>query len=89
MLTFLDLARRAGFYITAYRDTAEGTMTRNEHGAHWVSHVALRPDIAFQGAAPDPAKLAELHEAAHHACFIANSVRTDVRVEPALQDQPA
>lgn len=86
MLTFLDLARRAGFFISAYRDRAEGTMTRNEHGAHWVSHVALRPDIVFEGDAPDEAKLVALHEAAHHACFIANSVRTDVRVEPAVQE---
>ncbi|HJV42041.1 OsmC family protein [Caulobacter sp.] len=89
MLTFLDLARRAGFHITRYRDRAEGVMTKNAHGAHWVSSVALRPEIVFEGAAPDEAQLAALHEAAHHACFIANSVRTDVRVQPALQDQPA
>lgn len=89
MLTFLDLARRAGFHITRYHDRAEGVMTKNAHGAHWVSSVALRPEIAFEGAAPDEARLAALHEAAHHACFIANSVRTDVRVEPALQNQPA
>ncbi|HQR90762.1 MAG: peroxiredoxin [Caulobacter sp. 12-67-6] len=88
MLTFLDLARRAGFHITAYADTAEGVMTKNDHGAHWVSTVTLRPVITWQDAAPSEAAEAVLHEAAHHACFIANSVRTDVRVEPALRLQP-
>lgn len=88
MLTFLDLARRAGFVITRYTDTAEGLMARNDHGAYWISTVTLRPDIVFDGAAPDTGALGSLHEAAHHACFIANSVRTDVRVEPALTPQP-
>jgi len=92
MLTFLDLARRAGFRITAYADTAEGVMTKNDHGAHWVSAVTLRPAITYEGPSPDTAAETALHEAAHHACFIANSVRTDVRVEPAIlasrQGQP-
>ena len=83
MLTFLDLARRAGFVITRYVDAAEGLMAKNDHGAYWISTVTLRPDIAFDGAAPDATTLESLHEAAHHACFIANSVRTNVRVERA------
>jgi organic hydroperoxide reductase OsmC/OhrA len=88
MLTFLDLARRAGFRITAYADTAEGVMTKNDHGAHWVSAVTLRPAITYEGPSPAEAEETGLHEAAHHACFIANSVRTAVRVEPALTPPP-
>ena len=30
----------------------------------------------------DAATLAEIHHLAHEACFIANSVKTDVTVEP-------
>ena len=88
MLTFLDLARRARFVITAYADTAEGVMTKNDHGAMWVSAVTLRPSIIYTGAPPSEAEETALHEAAHHTCFIANSVRTDVRVEPALTPHP-
>jgi len=88
MLTFLDLARRARFVITAYADAAEGVMTKNDHGAMWVSTVALRPRITYEGAPPSEAEETALHEAAHHACFIANSVRTDVRVEPAPTPHP-
>ena len=88
MLTLLDLARRAGFRISRYTDQAEGLMTKNDQGAHWVSTVTLRPDIVFDGTGPDAAALDALHDAAHHACFIANSVRTAVRVEAALTPQP-
>lgn len=82
MLTFLDLARRAGFVIDAYEDEAEGEMTKNAEGRMWVSCVSLRPRIVFAGdRRPSAEELDRLHHAAHDHCFIANSVKTDVRVE--------
>jgi organic hydroperoxide reductase OsmC/OhrA len=45
-----------------------------------MSRVELHPQIAFTGAAPDAGALAAMHEQAHHACFIANSVKTVVTV---------
>ena len=62
MLTFLDIARRAGFTVDAYEDDAEGVMEKNEAGKLWVSKVTLSPRIAFSGKAPEPAELAHLHE---------------------------
>jgi len=39
--------------------------------------------VTFSGARrPTADELVRLHHDAHEACFIANSVRTDVRVEP-------
>jgi organic hydroperoxide reductase OsmC/OhrA len=82
MLTFLDLARRAGFTITAYRDAAEGTLARVAPGRMAVTRVVLRPDITWAGEKrPTPEDLAALHHAAHETCFIANSVTTQVVVE--------
>lgn len=80
MLTFLDLARRAGFVVDAYEDEAEGFMEKNDAGKYWVSKVTLRPRIAWSGEPPSPAELDRLHHTAHDDCFIANSVRTDVTV---------
>jgi organic hydroperoxide reductase OsmC/OhrA len=48
-----------------------------------IVRITLRPRIAFAGAAPDAATLARLHHEAHDACFIANSLKTEVVVEPA------
>jgi len=81
MLTFLHIAREAGFVVTAYRDEAEGVMTKREDGEMWVSRVTLRPQITYQGRRPTPAEAEVLHEKAHHMCFIANSVKTQVVVE--------
>jgi organic hydroperoxide reductase OsmC/OhrA len=82
MLTFIDLARRAGVLIDAYEDEAVGTLAKNERGARWVSEVVLRPRIAFGGdRRPTADELSHLHHEAHDQCFIANSVKTNVRVE--------
>ena len=84
MLTFLDLVRRAGFLATAYRDEAEGTLDRTGRGRMAVTRVVLRPRIAWAGdRRPSADDLSRLHHEAHELCFIANSVTTEVVVEPA------
>lgn len=81
MLFFLDFARRAGFVIDSYVDGADGVMEKNADGRMAMIRVTLRPRIGWGGEAPDERQLAELHHKAHEACFIANSVTTEVKVE--------
>lgn len=83
MLSFLWVAHKAGFEVQSYVDDAEGEMGRIAPGRMAVTRIALRPRIAFSGPAPDAATLDRLHHEAHEACFIANSLRTEIVVEPA------
>ena len=83
MLYFLFFAAKGGFVVDAYRDAAEGHMEKTADGSQWMARVVLRPDVQFSGNAPDAAALASMHDKAHHACFIANSVKTLVTVEGA------
>ena len=82
MLTFLHLAAKAGFVVDRYEDTAEGILEKSPERRFRVSRVTLRPRVAWGGPAPDPGTLADLHHRAHDECFIANSVRTEIRCEP-------
>ena len=85
MLTFLYLAQKQSFVVDSYDDDAVGVMTKNERGKLFVSQVTLRPRIVFSGAKrPSDAELVELHHHAHEECYIANSVLTEVVVEPAV-----
>jgi organic hydroperoxide reductase OsmC/OhrA len=85
MLTFLHLASKDGFEVVSYEDDAVGVMAKNERRRAWVSQVTLRPRIEYApGKAPNAEQAEDLHHRAHDECFIANSVKTDVRVEPAL-----
>ena len=83
MLWFLDVAARAGHAVERYEDAAEGRMGRNAAGKLVVDLVTLRPRVRFaRGGAPDAATLAALHHAAHEECFLASSVRCEIRCEP-------
>ena len=76
MLSFLHVARLAGFTVAAYRDHAEGTMEEIAPGKQGCAP----PAIEWTGAAPDEATLDHMHHEAHEVCFIANSVKTEVSV---------
>ena len=80
MLTFLYLAHKAGIEVLAYEDNAVGRMTMNERNVKWVSLVELHPQIQYGRNAPSPGAEHELHHQAHEQCFIANSVKTEIRV---------
>lgn len=80
MLSFLHVARVAGFAVTTYRDHAEGVMEEIAPGREAVTKVVLHPAIAWAGKAPEQAELDHLHHQAHEICFIANSVKTEITV---------
>lgn len=81
MLWFLGLASAKKLTVNRYVDEAEGVLEKNSDGRMAMTRVTLRPAVEF--AAPtSPEVLAALHHKAHEKCFIANSVRTEVIVEP-------
>ena len=81
MLFFIDFARRAGLVIEDYVDEAEGILEKRPDRKMAMTHVTLHPRITWSGDAPDEASIAELHHRAHEACFIANSVTTEVTID--------
>jgi len=83
MLSFLYIAARRGFLIDGYRDEAVGELARDASGKLAMTRVTLRPEIEIAGDKhPTRDELVEMHHEAHELCFIASSVRTDVRCEP-------
>lgn len=83
MLWFLSLAAQQGFVVESYRDEAIGVLAKDGTGKLAMTRVTLRPAVRFSGEAqPDPGQLQALHHAAHEKCFIANSVKTELRCEP-------
>jgi organic hydroperoxide reductase OsmC/OhrA len=83
LLWFLDFASRAGWVVDDYRDAADGLLGQDADGRPAITVVTLRPAVRFAGALqPDAAEIARLHHAAHGACFIARSVKTELRCEP-------
>lgn len=85
MLWFLDLACRAGLEVASYSDVAVGEMGLDAHGRVVIKTVCLRPATRFVGSKqPDMVTLQQLHHRAHEECFLANSVKTEIRCEPSI-----
>jgi organic hydroperoxide reductase OsmC/OhrA len=83
MLSFLFEASRKKLVVDSYEDAAVGVMSKNALGRLYVSRVTLRPKVIFGGAVqPSAEEVQELHHRAHDGCFIAQSVKTEVVVEP-------
>ncbi len=86
MLTFLAVAANRGYVIDRYEDDAVAELGKNAEGQTAVTTATLRPRIHFAGqSVPSGGDLSKLHDRAHRACFVANSIRTVVKIEP----QPA
>jgi organic hydroperoxide reductase OsmC/OhrA len=82
MLWFLSIAAKRGFLVESYRDEAIGVMAKNAGGKLAMTQVTLRPAVVFGGQnRPHPEEVEAMHHEAHEQCFIASSVKTDVRCE--------
>jgi organic hydroperoxide reductase OsmC/OhrA len=89
MLWFLALAAKRGFRIDLYTDNPEGIMDKNADGKTAITRVTLHPEAIFSGdPAPSRADIEQMHNDAHDRCFIANSIRSEVAIEPVF-DGPA
>jgi organic hydroperoxide reductase OsmC/OhrA len=84
LLWFLHLASQAKLVVDRYLDQATGVLEKNAEGRVAMTRVTLRPVVTYSGRAPSPEEHAQLHEGAHDKCFIANSVKTAVAIEPRI-----
>jgi organic hydroperoxide reductase OsmC/OhrA len=89
LLFFLWFAARDGFCVDRYLDAAEGVMAKDRDGRVAMTVVTLRPRVEFSGeCVPSHDQIERLHHESHQACFIANSVKSEVRCEPVWADAP-
>ncbi len=86
LLTYLALAQKRGLAIRRYEDRATGKLGKNASGQTQMAEVVLHPRVTVARGA-DLAMARDLHERAHHHCFIANSVNFPVRHEPEIVEE--
>ena len=83
MLTFLAIASIKKYTIETYEDNAIAILEKNDKSRIAVTKLYLRPKIIFTGDnIPDKTIIDEMHHRAHTECFIANSVLTEIIIEP-------
>ena len=86
LLSFLAVAARARIDVAAYHDDAEGEMPPAD-GPMRVTRITLHPRITMRGDVSD-ARILHLVDVAHRECYIANSVTTEIVIEPEIIRSP-
>jgi len=84
LLSFLAVAARARVDVVAYEDDAEGEMPEDDRPMR-ITRITLRPTITVSGDAPGDERLRQLADTAHRHCFIANSLTSEIRLEPTFR----
>ncbi|TQF67968.1 OsmC family protein [Pseudoalteromonas luteoviolacea] len=83
MLFFLHFAAKAGLIVDSYTDTAQGIMANNQQGKLAMAQIVLKPSVTWQNQITiELSTLESLHHQAHEACFLANSVHSQIIIEP-------
>lgn len=83
MLWFLSIAAKRGFVVHSYEDAATGVMGKDSAGKVAMTIVTLSPRAVFAGdTQPTATEVEDMHHLAHDSCYIASSVRSDVRCRP-------
>lgn len=82
LLSFLAICAKKRVVVKRYRDQAIAVLGKNAEGKMCVTRITLQPQAEFAGDLTTE-QIAELHQKAHQICFIANSIRCEVSIEPA------
>ena len=83
MLFFLSIAAKRGHTVESYVDNAVGLLEKTAAGRMAMTNITLRPAIVFAGVAwPSEEEIAAIHHEAHDKCYIANSLKTEITIEP-------
>jgi organic hydroperoxide reductase OsmC/OhrA len=83
MLWFLHLAAKARIDVVEYADEATGLMPLDGEPV-WITEITLRPRIVIAGEASEE-RVRKLVQTAHEYCFIANSLKSEVAIEPRIE----
>jgi organic hydroperoxide reductase OsmC/OhrA len=83
MMFFLHLAAKARIDVVAYEDDATGVMPEDDLPLR-ITEITLRPRIAVTGDASEE-RVRKLVHTAHEHCFIANSLKSAVSIEPSVE----
>jgi organic hydroperoxide reductase OsmC/OhrA len=83
MLWFLHLAAKARIDVVGYDDDAVALMPMDIEPVR-ITEITLRPRIAVAGD-PSEERIHKLVHSAHEYCFVANSLKCGMSIEPTVE----
>jgi organic hydroperoxide reductase OsmC/OhrA len=83
MLTFLTIASNSKVAVRSYDATATGTLEKVDGRGMEITRIDVRPRVGI-GADVDRAKVERLLQMAERNCYVSNSLKGTVSIQPEL-----
>lgn len=83
VLTFLAIARLSRFDFVSLRASARGKLEKADGAGYQITEVVIKPTLVIRSES-DRERAGRLLEKAERSCFISNSIKAVVRLEPEI-----
>lgn len=86
MLTLLAIAENSKLKLLSYESTAKGKLERVQGAGYQITEIVVRPKVVV-ASAEDLRRLPKILDKAKEGCFVSNSIKSAVRLEPEISQQ--
>jgi organic hydroperoxide reductase OsmC/OhrA len=90
MLTLLAIAEFSKIAIVSFSSSAKGKLEKVAGATYQVTEIVVKPRVVIASAG-DLARMARIFEKAKENCFVSNSIKSAIKIEPEVfhQQTPA
>lgn len=81
MLTFLAIAENSKVSLVSFSSTAKGKLEKVGGSNYQVTEIVVKPRVVIASTS-DLGRLPRILEKAKENCFVSNSIKSDVKVQP-------
>lgn len=81
LLTLLAVAEFSKIAIVSCSSSAKGKLEKVEGGTNQITEIVVRPRVVI-ASANDLARMARILEKAKENCFVSNSIKSVIKIEP-------
>ena len=90
MTTFLAIAQNSKLDVVSFCASAQGKLEKVEGAGYQITEIILKPRVVVRDSR-DLERAARILEKAEKNCFVSNSIKTAVKLEPQIyhEQKPA
>jgi peroxiredoxin-like protein len=81
MLTLLAIAEFSKIAMVSFSSSAKGKLEKIAGGTYQVTEIVVKPRVVL-ASANDLARMPRVFEKAKENCFVSNSIRSTIKIEP-------
>ena len=86
MLTLLAIAEFSKIAIVSFASSAKGKLEKIAGGTYQVTEIVVKPRVVI-ASVNDLARMPRIFEKAKENCFVSNSIKSVIKIEPEVFHQ--